>query len=474
MRKRFSNISRYDQNRSKRKKGVSKKKIIEHDVDIDDNIYVKRFFFLGKIYISLKNSGFRIPFIVVMLIFLLYIFVFFLIGSRFFANWYFPKISKDVSIEEIVNDSKYSNLKKGMLIISYKKLNLDGFIAKLSQKDILKRYLSVDYILNNGLSESVQKEIEDFIKEKCEEYIGNYFDVDLKTIMLDFSQFQFNVNNSSEELDKSGEIKEKVKKSISNFYSGLRESLRSFLEENYINELIKLSNPSYQNAIFSFTFGMIFIIGGIFIFNIFIYKSLTEMHIKNMRIELPNWIQILTNSLQAGLSLEQSLEFSMDKVMRDPLKSAVREITTRYRTFKDLTNALKPLERWYEKVPETKLLASSLKIYQRKGGNIVPILYSLNKVIRKRDTFVQKVDSITSESTGQLKIVFILFFGIILFSERIFNASQGFFSPFYSFCNKGGGLSGSIGLFLLHFFFFLLSYLLLVGGNIIIRREIKF
>ncbi|MGC9090040.1 MAG: type II secretion system F family protein, partial [Caldisericia bacterium] len=367
------------------------------------------------------------------------------------------------------------------LIISQKKINLNNIIYEISNKNEIKNLINPTNLLNNGLSEQEKNYLSQLIKEEFSNYINKFFIID-NNIDIDFEFLNINkekiikdlISNSKNEKINEEDLIKVVDKNINSFYENLKKTFQRYLESNYLTQFLKISNPLRQKFIFSFNFGIIFAILGFFIFNVYIYKNLSEMNIKNLRIELPNWIQIFTNSMQAGLSLEQSLDFTTDKIKKDPLKTIIKNVTAKYKTFRDLTKALEPFEKWQDKIPEVKLLVSSLKIHQEKGGNIIPILYSLNRLILKRDAFIQKIESITSESMGQLKIIFILFFGIILFSEKMFNGSPGFFSPLFSFCNNGGGLFGSINVFILHFSMFLLSYLLLLGGSTIIKREIKF
>lgn len=476
---------------------IEKQNIKKKNIIIDESsknkelILLKKIKFLNNLYASLNESGLKINETTLISILIIYVLSFYIIGANFISNWYFKKLPNKLTINEILSNEEYNELKTGLEIIGMKNLNLnDKFINEVKNDKYIKEIINVDRLYESKINDDEKSEIKKRIDEIKNKIILRYFknkeQVDNNELLINFSDLEttkesitkklieMSKNEKEQKAPTEKDIKVIINKNINSFYQKLKLSFNNFIIQNYSKEIIEKINPYYQKSIFNVSFGIIFTFLGITIFSVYFYKNIAELSLKRMREDLPSWIQMFTNSVQAGYSLEQALEFTVDKVKREPLSKIVKDISVKYKTYKDLKMALEPMKKWENRIPEVKLFISTLIVQQEKGGNIIPVLYSLTKLIIKRDIFAQKVESIASEATGQLKIVFILFSGLILIAEKFFNSNPGFFSPFFSFCSRGGGISGGLYIITFHIFIFFLSYLLFLGSNIIIKKEIKF
>ncbi len=469
------------------KKESLKRKKGPEDASRSKSLKNRRKGFLTKIYSSLNECGLKISYTMVVVLFLIYVSMSFFIGSNIISNGYFPKLPKGKTVEEIFANPEYEMVESGMEIIASKKSNLDSqFVNLIKQDKFVTAKIDANAITSGkSLTDKDKEELNKKINEIGNNLVSKAFKRanNLPQMEVDFSSLNFSKQSIVEELKKSNtpqdkitdeEIKNIAISKVNAFYGGLGNAFKEYLIANFKYEMIKAINPFRQKFLFNLAFGLIFAFIGLTIFGVYLYEVVANMSLKRMRVDLPPWIQMFTNSIQAGYSLGQAFDFTKDKVKRNPLSSIIKGITARYETYKDLKMALEPMSSWEDRIPEVKLLVSTLKVQQEKGGNIIPVLYSLSKLISKRDLFAQKVESIASEAMGQLKIIFVLFFGLILVAEKFFNFNQSTFSPFFSFCSKGGGFAGLFQVAFIHILLFFISYALWFIGSKLIQGEIRF
>jgi|GEM_PF-7030261 len=417
--------------------------------------------FLSRITKSLNESGYKLSMSLVTSIFIAYLLIFFFVGYSFIAPVFF-NIPKGISIENIVNDATYRDIKENLLKagisntqivnIFYKELKNNTDISKSFENDTV---LQNEAIISNTIRETVYRTIESILG--IEKGSLATFEIDIAPIY--------------EKIKKDKTITDKK----TAFLSAVTDDFLIYLSNPPTDyKLIELSNISLQKILFTLSFGFILAFQGLLIFLAFISKPLEEMSLARLKGQIQPWLQILVNSIQAGNSLSQALEFSQERIKLAPLSDILKEITARYVTYKNLGQALEPLNKWTEKIPELKNVISTLVIQEKKGGNLIPVLYSISNLFTKRTFVMQKIESIASEATGQLKIIFIMFFFIILISETFMKSFNSPISPVYMFFSKGGGLSGFLNLSFIHILILALSFALYKGGEAVVENEMKF
>ncbi|MCX6063941.1 MAG: type II secretion system F family protein [Caldiserica bacterium] len=259
------------------------------------------------------------------------------------------------------------------------------------------------------------------------------------------------------------------------YLSQLESSLQyNLAEQGDVNAMLALGNPIGQRSWFLLAFGLIATAIGSLLYMAFVQTSLTSMAERRFRIQLASWLQVFTNAVQAGETIEQALVFSLTRVEGEPLRSVVQEMSARYATHKDLSHATEPLAAWGSVVPEIRNIMAALSVQDQKGGDLAPVMFSIMSVMSVRRLVQQKVESVASEATGQLRIIFVMFFGIILIQELFMKSFEGSFSPTYVFFQHGGGLGGMLYLFAYHLVVFAVSFVLWRSGGAMVSRELKY
>jgi Flp pilus assembly protein TadB len=259
------------------------------------------------------------------------------------------------------------------------------------------------------------------------------------------------------------------------YLAQLESSLQHVLAgHSDVTAVLALGNPTGQRSWFLLAFGLIATAIGILLYMAFGQTSLTSMAERRFRIQLASWLQVFTNAVQAGETIEQALAFSLTRVEGEPLRSVVQEMSARYATHKDLSHATQPLAAWGSVVPEIRNIMAALSVQDQKGGDLAPVMFSIMSVMSVRRLVQQKVESVASEATGQLRIIFVMFFGIILIQELFMKSFEGSFSPTYVFFQHGGGLGGMLYLFAYHLTVFAVSFALWRSGGAMVSRELKY
>jgi len=432
----------------------------EEKVKKDSTVYSKKDF-LSKITVSLNESGFRLSKLLIALLFTAYILVFFFLGYSLVAP-VFLNIPQNVSIKDIVSDPQYNDIKENLLKTGISNTQIVNiFYKELQGNTIINDFLKNNSVLQN--SNTISNIVQETVYSTIEEKLGIKKD-SLSTFEIDSAAIYENIQNDETITDKN-----------SAFLNTVRADFLDYLSNPSIDfRLVELSNISEQKILFRFAFGFIMAFQGLLIFFAFISKPLEEMSLSRLKVQVQPWLQMLTNSIQAGNSLSQALEFSQERIKIAPLSDILKEITARYVTYKNLEQALEPLNKWTDKIPELKNVISALVIQEKMGGNLVPVLYSISNLFAKRTLVMQKIESLASEATGQLKIIFIMFFFIILIAEIFMKSFKSPISPVYMFFSKGGGFGGFLNLSFIHILILTLSFALYKGGEVIVKNEMKF
>lgn len=426
--------------------------------------------FISRIALSLSECGYKINSTVILFIFIIYLLVFFFIGFSFLGPT-FRNVSPDVTTDTIINDSKFSSIKKDLINVGIISTGIrTNFYNNLKSNQLITSYFGNhfgDFRLGRDPAEENMETIKDIV-------YSNALTLTTSTFHLEESSLPpFNPDL----LSTYRSIKQDT--SISNKkIAFLNAATTQFIEylslPPFDKLLVEIADIVKQQFLFKLSFGIIIAFEAYLIFLSFIEKPLSEMSLNRIKSQIPGWLQMMTNSIQAGNSLLQALQFSQKRITTPPLSYVLDDITTRYETYKNLEQALSPLSKWSEEIPELKNLTSSLIIQEKTGGNLIPVLYAINDLFKKKIIVSQKIDSVASEATGQLRIIFVMFFGIILIMEIFMKSFNSPLSPVYMFYSRGGNFAGFFYLTFIHMLILFMSFALYKGGEIIVANEMKF
>lgn len=157
---------------------------------------------------------------------------------------------------------------------------------------------------------------------------------------------------------------------------------------------------------------------GFFLFRIFFFilfgflgfklASAFISHLRNRRMQrfdkqLPDTLGIMSNALQAGLSLQQSLEV-VAKQMPTPTNQEFGLVLKEYQLGKTLELALGGLA---ERMPteDTKILVNATATLAETGGNLPEAFTNIAYIIRERQRVNEKIQTMTAEGKAQAVII---------------------------------------------------------------------
>ena len=184
------------------------------------------------------------------------------------------------------------------------------------------------------------------------------------------------------------------------------------------------------------------LIGGVLVFRSFLTRRRKEKETLFTK-QLPDALVAVANSLKAGFSLDQALEFASIS-MPEPTKSEFSRIHLNYRVGYSLQEAIETLPKKYNNT-EVKLFVSSLILQNQIGGNVIPFLNELSEVLRERLRLKEQVVVGTSQQRLSATIVTIIPYAILMLLQlsgynALTSTFRGVLLLIFAICLQGVGL----------------------------------
>lgn len=184
------------------------------------------------------------------------------------------------------------------------------------------------------------------------------------------------------------------------------------------------------------------LIGGVLVFRSFLTRRRKEKETLFTK-QLPDALIAVANSLKAGFSLDQALEFASIS-MPEPTKSEFSRIHLNYRVGYSLQEAIETLPKKYNNT-EVKLFVSSLILQNQIGGNVIPFLNELSEVLRERLRLKEQVVVGTSQQRLSATIVTIIPYAILMLLQlsgynALTSTFRGILLLIFAICLQGVGL----------------------------------
>lgn len=112
--------------------------------------------------------------------------------------------------------------------------------------------------------------------------------------------------------------------------------------------------------------------------------------------QMPDGLDMISQSLQAGLGLTQSMVF-VAKEMPDPLGTEFSVFIEEVNLGLPLTDALKKFEERIN-LPEVRLFNTALMVQREVGGSLAELLTKLSNIIRDRFRIERLIKSLTAQN----------------------------------------------------------------------------
>lgn len=154
-----------------------------------------------------------------------------------------------------------------------------------------------------------------------------------------------------------------------------------------------------------------------------------DAYTKAFSAQMPQVALIMSNSLRAGLSIEQSIEVVADKLPR-PAGVEFRWVARALQLGTPLSEALGELVALFP-LPELEIIVSTILIQKRAGGNLVRALATMSNAVIARQRVQREVLTLTSEARTTLITVVLLPLLILFVLENMLDhaVSQFFGGP---------------------------------------------
>ncbi|HLC06372.1 MAG TPA: type II secretion system F family protein [Anaerolineales bacterium] len=134
--------------------------------------------------------------------------------------------------------------------------------------------------------------------------------------------------------------------------------------------------------------------------------------------QLPNALDVLTRSLQAGLSFLQGVQ-AVAREMPEPTAREFRMTFEQLRLGRSLRDALESHSERVENL-DFKLLSTALLIQRAVGGNLTEILENTSRTIRERFKLLGQIQTLTAQTrlSGRIVAALPIAIGVMIYLLR--------------------------------------------------------
>lgn len=129
----------------------------------------------------------------------------------------------------------------------------------------------------------------------------------------------------------------------------------------------------------------------------FIVRQKAEARSKKLLEQLPEALDLMARSLQAGLGLSDAFKMCAEELPL-PIAGEFGRVFEEVRFGRDYRTALMGLLDRNPRLFELRMFVSSVLLQRETGGNLIEVLNSISNTIRNRFLFHAKVRALTSEA----------------------------------------------------------------------------
>lgn len=126
-------------------------------------------------------------------------------------------------------------------------------------------------------------------------------------------------------------------------------------------------------------------------------RSQANSRIRRLTEQLPDAVDLMARSLQAGHGLTESMRMAAEE-LPDPIGPEFGRVYEENNLGRDLRECLQNLLRRNPGCFDLQIFVSSVLLQRDTGGNLVEILQSIAKTVRSRFLFEGKLAALTSEA----------------------------------------------------------------------------
>lgn len=193
-------------------------------------------------------------------------------------------------------------------------------------------------------------------------------------------------------------------------HAGSRQKPGEFLLFTLLGAMIGLTAFQFLMG------GVLSLIGGLLgaLIPLLLLKRRQSIRRKQFETAFPDALDLMTNALRAGYSLQAAMEF-VGRESPPPLRQEFLRFYDEQRLGVDVRTALLAMQ---ERIgtEEARLFVTSLIIQRETGGNLVELLSNIANLIRERLKFQANLETLTAEPKMSARVLagmpFVMFFAI--------------------------------------------------------------
>lgn len=217
-------------------------------------------------------------------------------------------------------------------------------------------------------------------------------------------------------------------------HAGSRQKPGEFLLFTLLSGMIGLTAAQFAVGGFLSFLGLFFAV-----VPYLLLKRRQGLRKKAFEMAFPDALDLMTNALRAGYSLQAAMEFT-GREAAQPLRAEFLRFYDEQRLGVDVRTALMAMQ---ERIgtEEARLFVTSLILQRETGGNLVELLNNISGLIRERLKFQANLETLTAEPKMSARVLagmpFVMFGAIYSinaeYMKPLFEQPQGKFLMVYAF-----------------------------------------
>ena len=153
--------------------------------------------------------------------------------------------------------------------------------------------------------------------------------------------------------------------------------------------------------------GAVFLGAGVGLVPLFLLKSKRAKRMRRVEEQLPEALEVMTISLRAGQSLEQTIRLTADQLQM-PIQEEFRRVAEEQALGRALEEALVRFAQRLKQARPVRTFVVSVLVLRQTGGNLIEVLDSIIDTMRSQSQYERKLSAMTAEGRSSSRMLALL------------------------------------------------------------------